>query len=101
MFMLSLGIFFRHFELANAAITGTGSSSSLQTCLSRSLAAEEHTAIEMLLCLLGDNERDLVRVAEPLDQLDTDLWILTHPALKGAARIKAFTDFLYDRLRAE
>jgi hypothetical protein len=46
MFMLSLGIFFRHFELANAAITGTGSSSSLQTCLSRSLAAEEHTATE-------------------------------------------------------
>jgi hypothetical protein len=40
-----------------------------------------------------------VRLAEPLKELDTDLWILSHPALKGVARIKAFTDFLYDRLR--
>ena len=35
-----------------------------------------------------------------LNELETDVWILTHPALKGVARIKAFTDFLYDRLRA-
>jgi DNA-binding transcriptional LysR family regulator len=54
----------------------------------------------MLLCLLADEETELVRLAEPIDELDTDLWILTHPALKGVARIKAFTDFLYDRLRA-
>lgn len=54
----------------------------------------------MLLCLLADEETELVRLAEPVDELDTDLWILTHPALKGVARIKAFTDFLYDRLRA-
>lgn len=56
--------------------------------------------VGMLLCLLADDERDLVRLAEPLSELDTDVWILTHPALKGVARIKAFTDFLYDRLRA-
>ena len=54
----------------------------------------------MLLCLLADEETELVRLAEPVDELDTDLWILTHPALKGVARIKAFTDFLYDKLRA-
>ena len=53
----------------------------------------------MLLCLLADEETELVRLAEPVDELDTDLWILTHPALKGVARIKAFTDFLYDKLR--
>jgi hypothetical protein len=52
-----------------------------------------------ILCLLADNERDLV-LAEPLNELDTDLWILTHPALKGVARIKAFTAFLYEKLRA-
>ena len=54
----------------------------------------------MLLCLLADEETELVRLAEPVDELDTDLWILTHPALKGVARIKALTDFLYDKLRA-
>ena len=54
--------------------------------------------LRMLLCLLADEETKLVRLAEPVDELDTDLWILTHPALKGVARIKAFTAFLYDRL---
>ena len=48
----------------------------------------------------SSGEKDLVRLAEPPNELDTDLWILTHPALKGVARIKAFTDFLYERLRA-
>jgi DNA-binding transcriptional LysR family regulator len=54
--------------------------------------------VGMLLCLLADEETELVRLTEPVDELDTDLWILTHPALKGVARIKAFTAFLYDRL---
>jgi hypothetical protein len=35
-----------------------------------------------------------------MDELETEVWILTHPALKGVVRIKAFTDFLYDRLCA-
>ena len=65
------------------------------------VAAVRHgMGVGMLLCLLADNERDLVRLAEPVNELETDVWILTHPALKGVARIKAFTDFLYDRLRA-
>jgi DNA-binding transcriptional LysR family regulator len=56
--------------------------------------------VGMLLCLLADQEAELLRLAEPVDELDTDVWILTHPALKGVARIKALTDFLYDRLHA-
>ena len=54
----------------------------------------------LLLCLLADDEKSLVRLVEPMNELETDVWILTHPALKGVARIKAFTDFLYGRLRA-
>jgi DNA-binding transcriptional LysR family regulator len=54
----------------------------------------------MLLCLLADSKGDLVRLAKPIDELDTEVWILTHPALKRVARIQAVTDFLYKRLRA-
>ena len=65
------------------------------------VAAVRHgMGVGLLLSLLADDEKDLVRLAEPANELETDLWILTHPALKGVARIKAFTDFLYDRLRA-
>jgi DNA-binding transcriptional LysR family regulator len=63
-------------------------------------AVRNSMGVGMLLCLLADDEKELVRLAEPVNELDTDVWILTHPALKGVARIKAFTDFLYDRLRA-
>jgi DNA-binding transcriptional LysR family regulator len=63
-------------------------------------AVRNSMGVGMLLCLLADKDPDLARLTEPLNELDTDLWILTHPALKGVARIKAFTDFLYERLRA-
>jgi DNA-binding transcriptional LysR family regulator len=62
-------------------------------------AVSQGMGVGMLLCLLADSEKDLVRLAEPLNELDTDLWILTHLSLKGVARIKALTDFLYDKLR--
>jgi hypothetical protein len=51
----------------------------------------------LLLCLLADEEKDL---AEPLDELDTELRILTHPDIKQVARIKALADFLYEKLSA-
>ncbi len=54
--------------------------------------------IGFLLCFLGDRERELQRVAEPMDALDTQLWILTHPDLRRVTRIRAFTEFLYQSL---
>ncbi len=63
-------------------------------------AVRDGMGVGLLLCILADHEPDIVPLAEPIDELETDLWILTHPALKGVARVKALTDFLYDRLRA-
>ena len=54
-----------------------------------------------LLCPLGDAMPDLVRLREPTSDLDTQVWVLTHPDLKRVARIKALTDFLYERLSTD
>lgn len=54
----------------------------------------------MLLCLLADFKKELVRLSKPVDELDTEVWILTHPSLKRVARIQAFTEFRYKRLRS-
>ncbi|CAG9184656.1 HTH-type transcriptional regulator HdfR [Cupriavidus laharis] len=54
----------------------------------------------MLLCLLADPDRDMVRLAPPDPALDTPLWILTHPDLRGSARVRAFSDFLLAKLQA-
>ena len=51
-----------------------------------------------LLCLLGDQEPGLVRLAPPDAEFDTQVWVLTHPDLRHVARIRAITDHLYERL---
>jgi DNA-binding transcriptional LysR family regulator len=51
-----------------------------------------------LLCPLGDSRAGLKRLEPPPAELDTQVWVLTHPDLKRVARIHALTDFLYDRL---
>jgi DNA-binding transcriptional LysR family regulator len=52
----------------------------------------------MLLCLLAERESDLVRLAPPPPELDTQVWVLTHPDLRRVQRIKALTDHLYETL---
>jgi DNA-binding transcriptional LysR family regulator len=52
----------------------------------------------LLLCLLAERDGDLVRLAPPPPDLDTQVWILTHPDLRRVQRIKALTDHLYGTL---
>jgi DNA-binding transcriptional LysR family regulator len=63
-------------------------------------AVKHGMGMGLLLCMLADDEKDLLRVAEPLEELDTEVWILTHPDLRHTARIKAFNDFVYQSLAA-
>lgn len=51
-----------------------------------------------LLCPLADARSGLVRLGPPPDELDTQIWVLTHPDLKRVARIRALTDFLFAAL---
>jgi DNA-binding transcriptional LysR family regulator len=54
--------------------------------------------VGMLLTLLADDEKGLIRLEEPAPALDTDVWVLSHRDVRRVARIKALTEFLYDRL---
>jgi DNA-binding transcriptional LysR family regulator len=55
----------------------------------------------LLLCALADAHAGLVQLAPPPPELDTRIWILTHPELRQVARIRAFTQFLFDALRED
>lgn len=55
----------------------------------------------ILPCFLGDPEPRLRRIAEPVAEWHSDLWILTHPDLRHSARVRALSDLLFDRLRAQ
>lgn len=54
----------------------------------------------MLLCMLGDADDSLVRLADPDPALDTPVWLLTHPDLRHSARVRAFNNFVIAALRA-
>lgn len=54
-----------------------------------------------LLCPLGDSRAGLEQLKPPPTDLDTQVWVLTHPDLRRVARIKALTDFLHERLSAD
>lgn len=53
----------------------------------------------VLPCYLGDCDPGLVRVGDRLPELASDLWLLAHADVRGAARIRAFTAFAADRIR--
>jgi DNA-binding transcriptional LysR family regulator len=63
-------------------------------------AVREGMGLGLLLCLLAEQRREFVRVAGPFEEMNTQVWVLTHPDLASVARIKALTDFLYERLRS-
>lgn len=54
----------------------------------------------VLPCYLADMADDLVRVSEPLPELQTELWLLTHPDLRNTARVQALFAYLSGSLKA-
>ena len=64
-------------------------------------AVEHGVGVGMLLCPLASTRADLVQLAPPQREMDTQIWILTHPDLRQVARMRAFTQFLFDALRSD
>jgi len=62
-------------------------------------AARDGMGLAVLPCYLGDREPTLARIGDTLPELAADLWLLTHPDLRETVRVRAFLDFLADRLR--
>jgi len=71
-----------------------------------SLASLAHAAaaglgVTLLPCYLGDSTPGLKRVRDPLPEVSTDLWLLTHGDLRKTARVRALVDFLAEEITAK
>ena len=55
-------------------------------------AARAGMGLAALPCFMGDGEPVLRRVRDPIPELETGLWALTHRDLRQTARIRAFLD---------
>lgn len=59
-------------------------------------AAKAGIGLAALPCFMGDREPAVRRVRDPIPQLETGFWALTHRDLKQTARIRAFLDAVSD-----
>ncbi len=56
------------------------------------MAVKAGLGVALLPCYLGDQESDIERILEPLDELTRELWLITHKDLRNTARVRAFFD---------
>lgn len=57
-------------------------------------AVEHGLGIGPLPCFIADQRPTLVRLLPPDPDFSTGLWILTHPDIRNAPRVRAFMDFV-------
>lgn len=70
--------------------------------VNQSLAARAGIGAALLPCYLGDGDHGLERVlAEPMAELATELWMVTHRDLRSTARVRAFFDVVGGGLSGE
>jgi len=63
------------------------------------VAAKSGLGLAALPCYLADPEADLARaLPDPVPELSTELWIVTHADLKRTARVRAFFDLVGEDL---
>jgi DNA-binding transcriptional LysR family regulator len=53
------------------------------------MAVRAGIGVALLPCYLADPEAELSRLAPPIPELQAELWIVTHKALKDTARVRA------------
>ena len=64
-------------------------------------AVAHGVGVALLLCPLADARSEFVQLAPPDPAFDTQVWILTHPDLRQVARVRAFTQFVFDALSTD
>ena len=69
------------------------------TMINQLVAAREGMGIAALPVYLAEDTPGLVRILGPLDDLVTELWIVTHRSLKDTARVRSFMEFVGDGVR--
>jgi DNA-binding transcriptional LysR family regulator len=63
------------------------------------VAARSGIGLAVLPRYLAEPDPGLIRVLPPIADLDRELWLITHSALKGTARVRAFMDVVGEGVR--
>jgi DNA-binding transcriptional LysR family regulator len=63
------------------------------TMIGLAQAAAGGMGLTLLPCYVGTAVPGLVQLCAPMPELEGELWMLSHPDLRGTARVRAFLDF--------
>jgi DNA-binding transcriptional LysR family regulator len=61
-------------------------------------AAAAGVGLALLPCYIGTAVPGLAQLSQPLPDLESELWLITHPDLRNTARVRAFLDFCGDEI---
>lgn len=61
-------------------------------------ALESGVGVGFLPCFVGDQRSTLKRLSPVVPELSADLWLLSHPGMRRAPRVRAFVDFIVPEL---
>ena len=61
-------------------------------------AAAGGAGLVLLPCYIGAAVPGLAQLTPPLPDLESELWLITHPDLRNTARVRAFLDFCADEI---
>ncbi|WP_439575537.1 LysR family transcriptional regulator [Phreatobacter sp.] len=64
----------------------------INTVLGLAEAVAEGAGIGLLPCFIAHTFPNLVRLADPSEEFEGALWLLTHPDLRNTARVRVFMD---------
>lgn len=64
----------------------------INTVLGLAEAVAEGAGIGLLPCFIAQTFPNLVRLADPSEEFEGALWLLTHPDLRNTARVRVFMD---------
>lgn len=65
------------------------------------LGCEADLGAAIMPCFMADTNLKLQRIAPPIEETSSILWLLTHEDLRHTARVRAFMDFMADALKAD
>ena len=94
---VSLGDTLGQFKLvkyARAHVAPENTVYTVSTVLGLFEAIESGIGIGHVPCFVADSRKGLKRLSMLDNEFGTDLWLLTHPDLRAAARVRVFLDFL-------
>jgi len=64
-------------------------------------AVKQGQGVAPLPCFLAKPYQQLQQIIKPPEDLNAELWVLSHPDLRRTARVRAFTEFLFSVLKEE